>query len=580
MTPHRLFPLLLGIGLGLATPRPVDADTANVVAYTLSAAFAPGDTLPTVTVRLDFAGETDGETILTLPDAWGGESELWRGIGGLRVSGDSARAESGANPAQRVLRHAAGAALAVTYDVHQDWPGVPEANGRNQYRPTLQPAYVHLIGNTLFAHPAMDFGRPAVFTRGVLPPGWSFASDLEHGGSDRALTVGDVLESVVVAGDFRVVTRGAKAGELRVAIRGRWSFSDDDFADRVERIVRSHRAFWGDPDEPFLVTVLPLAAAAGSSSLGGTGRADAFAFFATDNAQEYTLNRVLAHEHLHTWIPRRIGRMPETDEAEDYWLSEGFTDFYTFRLLLKDAIWTLDDYLEAVNEVLSRYAQSPVRTVPNRTIVSDFWKGPEIGDLPYQRGFLLATLWDERLRRASNGAVDLDDVMLSLRRDFRAIPAGDKPVRAVDALMATLRKYGVDATSDLERHVTAGEPILLPDGLLGAAGRLMTEELPEFSRGFDPAATTAAGGVVTGTDPEGPAFAAGMRDGMKIVKREAGEPGNPTVELVYRVLDGATERVFRYLPHGRRRFLTQRLVPPPAGDAAGRGQLAERLAGR
>ena len=107
-------------------------------------------------------------------------------------------------------------------------------------------------------------------------------------------------ESVIVGGDFRVV----KAGLLRVAIRGAWPFSDADFTKRLEPIIASHHKFWGDPPEPFLVTVLPLLAPPGHRSIGGTGLGDAFAFFATTNADERNLTRILAHEHLHSWIPR------------------------------------------------------------------------------------------------------------------------------------------------------------------------------------------------------------------------------------------------------------------------------------
>ena len=97
-----------------------------------------------------------------------------------------------------------------------------------------------------------------------------------------SLTLADVLESVSVGGDFRVL----KAGALRVAIRGTWAFPDADFIKRLQPIIASHHKFWGDQPTPFLVTVLPLQSAVGSMSLGGTGLNDAFAFFATANVED------------------------------------------------------------------------------------------------------------------------------------------------------------------------------------------------------------------------------------------------------------------------------------------------------
>jgi predicted metalloprotease with PDZ domain len=548
--------------------------------YSLSLALGSPGNPPEVRVTLALPGEDDGETALLLPSEWGGEIALWRVVSGLRVEGDGARLEPGADSSRCVVRHAPGAPLTLRYEVVQDQPGIPRAGGhKNPYRPFVQSEFVHLLGHTIFVRPEADGDRPVSFVLESLPPGWSFASDVEHAAPDRPLRLGNLLESVLVAGDFRVVSRGPAGGALRVALRGAWSFTDEAFVDRLERIVASHRAFWGDEPEPFLVTVLPLAGDPGQSSLGGTGLSDAFAFFATDNAQESTLNRILAHEHLHTWIPRRLGDMPYHGEARDYWLSEGFTDFLTFRLLLKDGIWTLDDYAAAVNEVLAQYAQSPVRAAPNTTIVTDFWMGPDIGQLPYQRGFLLAALWDDRLRRQSNGATDLDDVLLAMNRAWRTRPAGEEPPLASELLIRTLRSHGLDVRADVERHVVRGEPILLPEEWPGPGGRLVTEDRPEFSRGFDPEATTRAGNVVTGLDPDSPAYAAGLRNGMTILKRESGRPGDPTVPLVYLVRDGDVERRIEFLPHGKRRFTMQRLELPAADDTAAREGVRRRLAG-
>ena len=39
-------------------------------------------------------------------------------------------------------------------------------------------------------------------------------------------------------------------------------------------------------------------------------------------------------------------------EAAGYWLSEGFTNYLTHRLLLRAGVWTLRDYAAAMNEVI------------------------------------------------------------------------------------------------------------------------------------------------------------------------------------------------------------------------------------
>jgi predicted metalloprotease with PDZ domain len=119
----------------------------------------------------------------------------------------------------------------------------------------------------------------------------------------------------------------------------------------------------------------------------------------------------------------------------------------------------------------------------------------------------------------------------------------------------------------------------LPGDIFEACGRVETTELAEFDRGFDPVRTGQNGNVVTGLDPESPGFRAGLRNGMKILKREAGRTGDSRVELVYRVDDNGTERVIRYLPTGKRRLTLQEFKLKPVLDGAAREACTRRLAG-
>ncbi len=456
MMVRRPIAFLLALGLLASAPPSARAAFSPDLAVTLSPRLER-DTLRAVRVEVHFDGELDGETVVALPSEWGGQSALWRCLRGLEAIG--ARVAPGPDSSRIVLRHAPGAAVTLRYDVVQDWPGELRASERNPYRPVVQPGWFHLLGEATFALPERDDSTRVAFRWGPLPRGWTVASDVEHARPGRPLRIRDLVESVIVGGDFRVVTRRHPGGDLRLALRGTWSFRDDSLADRIDRIVQAHRRWWHDPDEPFLVTLLPLLAQPGNSSLGGTGRSDAFAFFATDNATEATLNRVLAHEHLHTWIPRRVGRLPRVDEPSGYWFSEGFTDFYTFRLLVREGLWSVRDFVDAANEVLQKYAQSPVRTAPNARIVEAFWTDRDAQDLPYQRGFLLATRWDDALRRASGGRLDLDDVMMEMKRRAAAATGRDSVPEVGPGLLAAARGLGLDLAADFGTYVEHGDAV-------------------------------------------------------------------------------------------------------------------------
>jgi predicted metalloprotease with PDZ domain len=516
------------------------------IEYTLTPLLQEG-ALTAVQIDLRFRGQMDGETGLRLPDSWGGQDELWRGIDGLTIV-SGAEIRDGERINERILTHAPNARIHVRYRVIQDWEGVPRAELGNAYRPVIQPTYFHLIGDAALVTPELHLATPVRFRVRSLPGGWSFASDLQHPG----LQLGRVWASVTVGGDYRL--RRARDRNIRVAIRGDWDFSDEAFAAQVNQIVTGHRAFWRDRSSPYLVTVTQITAPnPGWISIGGTGLDDAFAFFATPNAQTRAVMRTLAHESLHTWIPGRIGGMPQDGEAGHYWFSEGFTDFYTGRMLVREGLWTPQEFAEDLNEMLNAYAQSSVLREPNARVVADFWTNREVQQLPYQRGRLLATIWDARLRAQQRS---LDEAMREMRE--RAL-AGD-PLKAAEMLPIVLESMNLDVRADIASHAEAGALIVLPEDVFAPCGRIATREVVRFHRGFDIEATQANGGVISGVDPELPAYAAGMRDGQRLVRRGSGVVGDAEQEITYIVLDGGVERAITYLPQGRGSFTRQQLV--------------------
>lgn len=551
----------------VATVLAMASAKAESIGYTVSPEIENG-VLKALAVEMVLPGEADGETEIELPDTWGGKSELWRGISEFRVSGRGLSVTAGATPSFKLVRHAPGATLTVRYRVKQFWAGEPQADGSNEYRPVIRPGYFHVIGWTVFARPRWSLATPVTVSFSGVPKGWRFASNLEQ--RTRAPSLAHALESVAVGGDFRVL----KAGQLRVAIRGAWGFSDESFIKRLEPIIASHHRFWGDAPAPFLVSVLPLHATPGQMSVGGTALDDAFAFFATSNVQDQQLTRILAHEHLHGWIPRRVGMMPQDNDTTEYWFSEGFTEFYTYRLLARDGLWPIADVEKAFNDVLRAYAFSPARNALNVQLAEKFWSDRAFGDLPYQRGFLFAALADNKVRRASKGKYDLDDVMQAMKR-AATVPEGALPPPIRQVFVATMASFGVDAANDIERYIEKGQSVVLPSDVWAACGVVEASDVAEFDRGFDGNRTMAKGNVVTGVDPGGPAYAAGLRDGMLLLRLELSDGGDSRVPLTYRVSVEGKVREISYLPSGKRRVSLQELkVSGAAGDAC-----AARLGG-
>jgi len=542
------------------------ASSEMPVSYRVTPAAQP-DGGRTLEVEMRFRGDADGETELFLPSVWAGSSELWRHAAELTVSG-ATRVDGTSH--QATLRHRPRARLKVRYRIVSAYTEDP-GFAYEKARPMVRRDWFFVHGESLFARPGGGGERAARFRWGRLPKGWTVASDLDHL-RGKPTTLANLINSVAIGGaDLRVVRRDLRGAPLRVAVLGEWSFTPDQLADTVAPIVAAEDAFWGDASTPFLVAMAPLGELPAGLSYTGTGRADAFSIASTSAFELKQAVRFLAHEYMHSWVPIALGGMPEEDEAVDYWFSEGFNDYLAAKVLLRAGIWSLAEWAADKNETLLRYGTSPARTANGADIAARFWTDPAVQQVSYDRGHLLAAKLDAEIAARSGGAKSLESVLRVQRQ-----AAEGNPELATALFRRVLREQtGIDLDADLELYARRGEPLLLPADLFGECGRLVTERRRDFHRGYDADATRRAGGVITGVVPDGPAYAAGLRDGMRLVRRESGKIGDSTVELAYRVADAVGEKLIRYLPEGKTEAEVQRfeLTVPPGREAACRARL-------
>ncbi len=243
--------------------------------------------------------------------------------------------------------------------------------------------------------------------------------------------------------------------------------------------------------------------------------------------------------------------------------------------MLRFGIWSLEDFVGDINERLLAYTVSPVRNAPNARIVSDFWTDDKTQQLPYQRGFLLAFVWDKRLRDAGKGG--LDTVMFAARDAF--VAAGTKPNAAENFLASYARVSGTDLAPDIARFVTAGETIVLPDDLFGACASVRTTELALYDPGFD-REKSAQTGLIAGVEMDGPAYAAGLRDGMKRIKRIGGKEGDSRVPLGYEIVDrDGKDHVVTWLPAGKDHLALPQVMLTPGLTSAQRVACTRAMSG-
>lgn len=454
----------------------------------------------------------------------------------------------------------------------------------HHFRPAITADFAHFIGNTMLLAPFEPAGSKKTYDvtlRWRLPKGWRAVCSWGDGAHVGApIRPNDLQHSVYLAGRLKTLTtqvgraaQKATASEhasadkpsatsrptdvgtresVTVALAGRFQFTVEQLTALVSDIVAHQRAFMGDDQfPPFLVTVIPYGEAdTGVSSQSGTGLYQSFAAFMTPNSQmNDALEHLLAHEMFHYWNGRVLDR--ESPEELVYWFSEGFTDYYSMRILFESGRWDAATFCKWVNRHLADYVRNPARNATNEQIKDGYWTQRDtVGEVAYQRGMALALRWN-RLARDAGVTNGVDRLFLALverarTTDFRL---SNTKIRAIGAEL-----LGPWFKEDFDRFVERAEQVEMPlealkDLTVPGGGEIVGAETTVYKLevGFDAVKST-TDGRVQGLRANSNAEKAGLRDGDELVGWSmTGDPDHKVELSVKR--DGKVRKI-SYFPRG------------------------------
>jgi predicted metalloprotease with PDZ domain len=357
----------------------------------------------------------------------------------------------------------------------------------------------------LLMYPDGRFNAPSTL-RVVPPSGWKVATGLpEVFGQPHTFSAEnfDILyDSPFEVSDFKELKFEVRGVPHRIVIDGDGNYDPARMRTDVQKIVTAETALFGPIPYQNYTFILHLR----SNTGGGLEHLNSTALgfrrfnFSTDKNYRSFLSLV-AHEFFHLWNVKRL--RPDALGPFDYtkenytrllWVAEGITEYYGNLMVRRAGLISDQVYLDHLAQQIQDFQETPGRQVMSAEEASfDSWikfYRPDENSVNsqisyYDKGELLGLLLDLDIRRRTNNAKSLDDVMRYLYTEFFEKGRNYSPA---DFQKACELMAGASLGEFFARYVR-GLDDLYPvwNQLLAGAGlRLLTEPMVQVlpSKGF------------------------------------------------------------------------------------------------
>ena len=285
----------------------------------------------------------------------------------------------------------------------------------------------------------------------------------------RAADFDTLVDSPIVAGNPTVRefdVDGSKHFLVDLGDAPQWN--GERAAADIDKIVREHRRFWGFlPFKKYVFLNVFRQGAGGLEHLNSTLLTSS----PRATTPSYSWLAFVCHEYFHAFNVKRL-RPVELDPF-DYeqppnttglWVSEGLTTYYGELLAGRAGLGTARDVLGRLSGHIERLQQSPGRlkqTLEQSSL--DVWNSGTSGvgrttatTLSYYvKGPVVGFLLDARIRRATDGAKSLDDVMRLAYKRY----SGDRGFTAEQFRTTAEEAAGIDLKEWLRKAVASTEEL-------------------------------------------------------------------------------------------------------------------------
>ncbi len=245
-----------------------------------------------------------------------------------------------------------------------------------------------------------------------VPDDWHISTPWNRIGNERhRFTItdqDDLMYAYLVLGKHSERMAESEGAEIRLALGGHFKASMDEVQRTVKSLLHTYSGiFGGTPKDRMLFVANPCDIYSGG---GVSGRSISVLMDGTldaDNRQAWA--PLVAHEICHIWNGKAINF-----SGQEYWFSEGFTEYASKISCVRLGIISEEDFLRVLERkyelYLSKQGELSIREagenkMPNRELV-------------YEGGSLIAAALDLQIRKLTKNKSSLDDVMKQMYREF------------------------------------------------------------------------------------------------------------------------------------------------------------------
>ncbi|MGA9996834.1 MAG: PDZ domain-containing protein [Pyrinomonadaceae bacterium] len=404
------------------------------------------------------------------------------------------------------------------------------ANQLDLNKSLITPTYAILNGTNFFFYVkghTLDTAETVTFK---LPAGWRIATGLAPT-SDPATFEAEnydvLVDSPAVVGEFDLVTLPLRGVPHHLVVAPKGVLAEADLqklaADGL-KVIDAHTTMFGEIPYKQYITFNVFA----ERGIGGLEHLNSYLGILPKAAARSEaipdLVNLTSHEFFHAFNVKRIRpaemwpyRYNERNYTHLLWVSEGITDYYTMRGLLRAGLIKPEDYLQARGNLLGGVqSDEAARYISVEEASINTWLGGiGGGNQPftvdyYSRGNVLGLLLDLSIRHDTQGAATLDDVMRALYTNFYKKNRGFTTEDLVQTINRLTKK---DYHAFFEKYVGGTEALPYTE-VLSYAGLQLDETKNKVPR---MGISTDNDKKITALVPGGAAEGAGVRVGDVLV---------------------------------------------------------------